>query len=95
MSMLSFCRDISRFLEGDGYIVTTTLSSATALDLADNSSYDALVIDVALPLTDRRYLLRVVQVKEPFTAAVIMESPASVVIQLKQAFKEVESLRQD
>ena len=86
---------VTRILEGDGYIVTTTLSSATALDLADNSAYDALVIDGDIPLTDRRYLLRVVQVKEPFTAAVIVESPASVVIQLKQAFKEAESSRPD
>ncbi len=86
---------VTRILEGDGYIVTTTLSSITALDLAGNSAYDALVIDDRVPLGDRRYLLRVVQVKEPFTAAVILESPASVVSQLKQAFKEMESSRPD
>lgn len=86
---------VTRILEGDGYIVTTTLSSATALDLAGNSAYDALVIDYDVPLTDRRYLLRSVQVKEPYTAAVILESPASVVSQLKQAFKEMESSRLD
>lgn len=86
---------VTRILEGDGYIVTTTLSSATALDLADNSSYDALVIDGDLPLTDQRYLIRVVQVREPFTAAVILESPSSLAIQLKQAFKEMDSRRPD
>jgi len=53
------------------------------------------VIDDKVPLGDRRYLLRMVQIKEPFTAAVILESPASVVGQLKQAFKEVESSRPD
>ena len=86
---------VTRILEGDGYIVTTTLSSTTALDLANNSAYDALVIDSDLPLADRRYLLRSVQVKEPYTATVIMESPASLVNQLKQAFKEIESSRPD
>ena len=86
---------VTRILEGDGYIVTTTLSSTTALDLADNSPFDALVIDAEVPLTDRRYLLRVVQVKEPFTASVIVESPASVVSQLKQALKEADSSRPD
>ena len=83
----------TRILEGDGYIVTTTLSCTTALDLADNSAFDALVIDGDVPLTERQYLLRVVQVKEPYTAAVILESPASLVSQLKQAFKEAESSR--
>jgi DNA-binding response OmpR family regulator len=86
---------VTRILENDGYIVTTTLSSITALDLAGNSAYDGLVIDDKVPLGDRRYLLRMVQIKEPFTAAVILESPASVVGQLKQAFKEVESSRPD
>ena len=57
---------VTRILEGDGYIVTTTLSSITALDLAGNSAYDALVIDFDVPLPDRRYLMRVVQVKEPY-----------------------------
>ena len=86
---------VTRILEGDGYIVTTTLSSTTALDLANNSAYDALVIDSDLPLADMRYLLRSVQLKEPYTATVIMESPASLVNQLKQAFKEIESSRPD
>ena len=86
---------VTRILEGDGYIVTTTLSSITALDLAGNSDYDALVIDHRVPLGDRHYLLRTVRFKEPSTATVILESPASVVSQLKAAFKEVESSRPD
>ncbi|MDA0771099.1 MAG: hypothetical protein O2821_12900 [Chloroflexi bacterium] len=86
---------VTRILEGDGYIVTTTLSSATALDLADNTTFDALVVDGDLPISDRSYLMRVVQVKEPYTATVILESPSSLVIQLKQAFKEMDSSRPD
>ena len=78
-------------LEGDAYIVTGTQSDGVALDLAQSSEFDALVISTGVPLSDRGYLVSRVRDRHPDLAVVIAQGPQSVLIQLRQAFKEKDS----
>ena len=79
-------------LERDGYIVTGTLSDAVALDLAIASSFDAAVISGGVPQSDRRHLVAEIQSKQPSTVAIVGHGTESVLIQLRQAFKEKASM---
>ena len=78
-------------LEGDAYIVTGTQSDGVALDFAQSSEFDALVISTGVPLSDRGYLMSRVRDRHPDIAVVIAQGPQSVLIQLRQAFKEKDS----
>ncbi len=82
---------VTRTLESDAYIVTGTLSDAVALDLAGSSDFDALLIGGGVSLSDRGYLATEVRKRQPSIPVVFFEGPSSVLIQLRQAFKEKES----
>ena len=79
---------VTRTLERDGYIVTGTLSDAIALDLARSSSFHAVVIDAGVSDSDRRHLVAEIQNTQPSTLAIVGHGTESVLIQLRQAFKE-------
>ena len=79
---------LTRTLERDGYIVTGTLSDAIALDLARSSSFDAVVIGGGVSHSDRRHLVAEIQNKQPSTIAIVGHGTESVLLQLRQAFKE-------
>lgn len=79
---------ITRTLEADGHIVTSTLSDATALDLASSSYFDAVVIGAGVSHADVRYLSTKIQGKDSSTAIIVAHGPESVLSQLRQAFKE-------
>ena len=83
---------LTRTLERDGYIVTGTLSDAVALDLARASSFDAVVISGGVSQSDRRHLVAEIQSKQPSTVAIVGHGTESVLIQLRQAFKEKASM---
>ena len=80
---------VTRRLEQDGYIATTTMSDSVALDLARSAAFDALAIGAEMPRSNRAHLIKQVRVSNPYTVAVIVDTPASVLIQLRQAFKEM------
>ncbi len=79
---------LTRTLERDGYIVTGTLSDAVALDLVRSSSFHAVVIGGGVSHSDRRHLVAEIQRKQPATLAIVGHGTESVLIQLRQAFKE-------
>ena len=79
---------VTRTLERDGYIVTGTLSDAIALDLARSSTFHAVVIGGGVSDSDRRHLVAEIRNKQPSTLAIVGHGPESVLIQLRQAFKE-------
>ena len=81
----------TRILEGDGHIVTGTLNDAVAIDMAGSSNFDALVLARSLPLADRGYVAREVSGRQPSIIVVMEQSPQSVLIQLRQAYKERQS----
>ena len=81
----------TRILEGDGHIVTDTLIDAVAIDMSGSSNFDALVLARSLPLSDRGYVAREISERQPSIIVVTEHSPQSVLIQLRQAYKERES----
>ena len=78
----------TRALEGDAYIVTGTMDDAVALDLTGSTDFDALLIGGGVSLSDRRHLATEVRRRQPSIPVVYVEDPTSVLIQLRQAFKE-------
>ncbi len=84
---------VARTLERDACVVTSTLIDNVAIDIAGSSELDALVIGEGVPPSDRGYLIRQVRNRQPDIAVVLAHSPNSVLIQLRQAFKERESER--
>ena len=80
---------ITSRLEQDGYIATATMSDSTALDLARSAAFDALVIGAEMPRSERAHIIKQVRNINPYTIAVVVDAPASVLIQLRQAFKEM------
>ena len=81
----------TRALEGDAYIVTGTLNDTVALDLAGSTDFDALLIGKGVSASDRRHLSTQVRKRQPTIPVVHVHDPTSVLIQLRQAFKEQQS----
>ncbi len=84
---------VARILERDACVVTSTLIDNVAIDIAGSSELDALVIGEGVPPSDRGYLIKQVRNRQPDIAVVLAHSPNSVLIQLRQAFKERERER--
>ena len=72
-------------LEGVGCIVTGTLSDGVAIDLADSADYDVLLIGDEVPQSDGRYVATEARKKKPWITVVMVQSPESVLTQLRQA----------
>ncbi len=84
-------REVTRVLEGDGHIVTGTLSDVVALDLASSTDFDALLVVSGVSPSDRRHITAQVRKRQPSIPVVYVEAPTSILIQLRQAFKEKQS----
>ena len=72
-------------LESVGCIVTGTLSDGVAIDLADSADYDVLLIGDEVPHSDGRYVATEARKKKPWITVVMVQSPESVLTQLRQA----------
>ena len=80
---------ITKILESNGYLVSSTLSEITAIDLATSSEFDAVVIGREVLASDRSHLRSVVRGHDASTVVIIAQSPESVMTQLNQGFKEM------
>ena len=76
--------DVTRLLEGAGYIVTVTTDDSVAIDMVGNSDYAALLIGGDVPQADQRYIATQVRLRNPSVAVLIVNSPRSVLTQLSQ-----------
>jgi DNA-binding response OmpR family regulator len=76
---------VTRILETAGYIVSVTESDGVAIDLAGSSEYDALFIGSEVPPLDRRYVTTTARALNPDMAVLVVQSPESVLTQLRQA----------
>ena len=76
---------VTRILETAGFIVTGTLDEGVAIDLAGNSDYEALVIGREVSPSDRRYVATKSRDASPSLTVVAVQSPESVLTQLRQA----------
>ena len=80
-----------KMLEDNSYIVTTSLSSVTAIDLALSSDFDVVVFDNEVKASERGYLTTEIVKHEPSTILVTANGVHSIMTQLKQAFREAQS----
>ena len=77
--------DIIGILEGVGCIVTGTLSDGVAIDLVGSSDYEVLLIGDEVSQSDGRYVATEARRKKPSIIVVMVQSPESVLTQLRQA----------
>ena len=76
---------LTGILETAGYIVTATQDDGVAIDLAGSSSYAALLIGWEVPASNRRYVATQCRLKDSFLTVVVVNSPNSVLTQLRQS----------
>ena len=79
---------VTSLLEGNAYIVTSTVSDDVALDLAGSADFDALVIGSGMPHSDMAYLREEVRRRKPGIEIVVSHGTESVLTLLRQAFKD-------
>ena len=77
--------EIIGILEGVGCIVTGTLSDGVALDLVGSSDYEVLMIADEVSQSDGRHVATEARRKKPSITVVMVQSPESVLTQLRQA----------
>lgn len=80
--------ELTEILERNSYLVSTTTSVTTALDISGYSDFDALVMAEDIPPSERAYLRTQVTSSQPSAVIVSNRASRSVMIQLSQAFKE-------
>jgi CheY-like chemotaxis protein len=76
---------LTRILEGAGYIVTSTVSDSTAIDMVGSSTYDAMLISRDVPEPDRRYVATESRNRDVGLPVLTVNSPRSILTQLTQA----------
>ena len=76
---------LTRILEGAGYIVTSTSSDSTAIDMVGSSTYDAMLISRDVPEPDRRYVATESRNRDVGLPVLTVNSPRSILTQLTQA----------
>lgn len=77
--------NLSRILEGAGYIVASTTNDGVAIDMVGASSYDALLIARDVAEADRRYVATESRNRDVGIVVLTVNSPRSVLTQLSQA----------
>ena len=80
--------ELTAALERAGFLVTSTTSAVTALDLAAYSDFDAVIMAEDMPAAERRYLRAQAIARRPNIVVVSNRSARSAVLQMRQAFKE-------
>ena len=79
---------VTKLLESNAYIVTSTTNDDVALDLAGSADFDALVIGDGVPHSDMAYLREEVRRRKPGIEIVVSHGPDSVLTLLRQTFKD-------
>jgi hypothetical protein len=77
--------EVTRVLEAAGFIVTGTLDEGVAIDLVGGSGFEALLIGGEVSPSDRRYVATKSRDTNPSLTVVVVQSPESVLTQLRQA----------
>jgi hypothetical protein len=77
--------EVIHILETAGFIVTGTLDEGVAIDLAENSNFEALLIGEDVSQSDRRYVATKSRNANPSLTVVVVQSLESVLTQLRQA----------
>ena len=77
--------NLSRILEGAGYIVANTTNDGVAIDMVGSSSYDALLIGRDVSEADRRYVATESRNRDVGIVVLTVNSPRSVLTQLSQS----------
>ena len=77
--------NLSRILEGAGYIVASTTNDGVAIDMVGSSSYDALLIARDVAEADRRYVATESRFRDVGIVVLTVNSPRSILTQLSQA----------
>lgn len=83
--------ELTRILERNGCMVTSTTGVTAALDLAGYSDFQAVVVAEDIPLAERGYIRSQLAQTQPSAVFVSNRSSRSVMLQLSQAFKEARS----
>ena len=76
---------LTRILERAGYIVTSTSSDSTAIDMVGTSTYDAMLITRDVTDADRRYVATQSRNRDVGLPVLTVNSPRSILTQLTQA----------
>ena len=75
---------LTRILEGAGYIVSSTTNDSVAVDMVGSSSYDALLIARDVAEADRRYVSTQSRNRDVGLLVLTVNSPRSILTQLAQ-----------
>jgi DNA-binding response OmpR family regulator len=76
---------LTRILEGAGYIVTTTTNDGVAIDMVGSSTYDAMLITRDVADADRRYVATQSRNRDVGLPVLTVNSSRSVLTQLTQS----------
>ena len=76
---------LTRVLEGAGYIVTSTTNDGVAIDMVGSSTYDAMLITRDVAEADRRYVATQSRDRDAGLPVLTVNSTRSVLTQLTQA----------
>ena len=76
---------LTRILEGAGYIVTSTTNDGVAIDMVGSSTYDAMLITRDVAEADRRYVATQSRDRDVGLPVLTVNSTRSVLTQLTQA----------
>lgn len=76
---------LTRVLEGAGYLVTSTTSDGVAIDMVGSSTYDAMLITRDVSEADRRYVATESRSRDVGLPVLTVNSSRSILTQLQQA----------
>ena len=76
---------LTRVLEGAGYIVTSTTDDGVAIDMVGSSTYDAMLITRDVAEADRRYVSTESRNRDAGLPVLTVNSSRSILTQLQQA----------
>ena len=77
--------EVTRVLEGVGFIVTGTMNDGVAIDLAASSEYDGLLFGAEVPQSERGHVITEVRKSRPYIPVAVVHGPESVLTQVRQA----------
>ena len=77
--------EVTRVLEGVGFIVTGTMNDGVAIDLAASSEYDALLFGAEVSQSERGYIITEVRKTRSYIAFAVVHGPETVLTQVRQA----------
>ena len=76
---------LTRILEGAGYIVTSTINDGVAIDMVGSSTYDAMLLTRDVAEVDRRYVATEARKRDIGLPVLTVNSSRSILTQLTQS----------